>query len=189
MEKTFKIRITICNMAEVFGLGLLSVAIGMLLYYNFFEPKQFNSYQLIMRGSLCTAIPFITLYLITLRKVRLEIKNEKLSFYRNNRLFYENSFRNLQKIIAKNNPSTGIRIVIFYFVDRKIELRSPVKLDLLFRNDDQLSDVFYFIIHESTFKRKRVFGRFLYLGKKIENKAIEEYWNPFYINHNFESLK
>ena len=119
VEKTFKIRITICNMAGVLGLGLLSVAIGMLLYYNFFEPKQFNSYQLIMRGSLCVAIPFITLYLITLREIRLEIKNEELYFYKNSKLFYRDNIQNLYSIRGLNTSIDKTRMIILNFERKK----------------------------------------------------------------------
>ena len=189
MEKTFKIRITICNMAEVFGLGLLSVAIGMLLYYNFFEPKQFNSYQLIMRGSLCVAIPFITLYLITLREIRLEIKNEELYFYKNSKLFYRDNIQNLYSIRGLNTSIDKTRMIILNFERKKILLYSPVNIDFLFKKDDSIKDVFRFIINKYKFRKKKVYGHFLFVGKPFENRQVVEYWNPNYINRNPQYLK
>ena len=189
MEKTFKIRITSCNMAGMFGLGLLSVTIGMLLYYNFFEPKQFNSYQLIMRGSLCVAIPFITLYLITLREIRLEIKNEELYFYKNSKLFYRDNIQNLYSIRGFNTSIDKTRMIILNFERKKILLYSPVNIDFLFKKDDSIKDVFRFIINKYKFRKKKVYGRFLFVGKPFKNRQVVEYWNPNYINRNPQYLK
>ena len=176
-------------MAGVFGLGLLSVAIGMLLYYNFFEPKQFNSYQLIMRGSLCVAIPFITLYLITLREIRLEIKNEELYFYKNSKLFYRDNIQNLYSIRGLNTSIDKTQIIILNFERKKILLYSPVNIDSLFKKDDSIKDVFRFIINKYKFSEKKVYGRFLFVGKPFKNRQVVESWNPNYINRNPQYLK
>jgi len=119
----------------------------------------------------------------------LEIKNEELYFYKNSKLFYRDNIQNLYSIRGLNTSIDKTRMIILNFERKKILLYSPVNIDSLFKKDDSIKDVFRFIINKYKFSEKKVYGRFLFVGKPFKNRQVVEYWNPNYINRNPQYLK
>lgn len=115
-----------------------------------------------------------------LYSIRIEIDDD-ISFYKKDVLVYKNSKDKLYNLRILKNTRNDIVELKICFEDRDLILYSPIKLKYKAQKNDNIEDVFHYLVKSYNLKRKIVYGRVLGFGKKYENKLINEYWNKKYI--------
>ena len=180
MKKIFNIKITIWSKWKI--MLIFIIASGLCTYaYNFVFPGRPNSYHIVkvLGGLIVFSIIFI--YKMLLYSVRIEIDDDDISFYKKDVLVYKNSKGKLYNLRILKNTRNDIVELKICFEDRDLILYSPIKLKYKAQKNDNIEDVFHYLVKSYNLKRKIVYGRVLGSGKKYENKLINEYWNKKYI--------